>query len=217
MDQVRRRIAEDYAMHIHVGRLYSPAKAIWPALGQQSVRRTQFGAAAATTLSALYGLDRGTPVPTGLTKLTGDALIGMGARAILRAAAHYNPNVYEYEFSRVSPLAKRTMLNAFHGAELGYTFGTIPESVLSTFPGFSVLPGDYDQTDERLSLAMSAALVHFARTADPNGKGLPKWARYAPGDGYLEYGDSIVQKQGLRAPYLDTLDMIFLAKRSAFP
>jgi carboxylesterase type B len=217
MDQVRRRIAEDYAMHIHVGRLYSPAKAIWPALGQQSVRRTQFGAAAATTLSALYGLDRGTPVPTGLTKLTGDALIGMGARAILRAAAHYNPNVYEYEFSRVSPLAKRTMLNAFHGAELGYTFGTIPESVLSTFPGFSVLPGDYDQTDERLSLAMSAALVQFARTADPNGKGLPKWARYAPGDGYLEYGDSIVQKQGLRAPYLDTLDMIFLAKRSAFP
>jgi len=179
--------------------------------------RTQFGAAAATTLSALYGLDRGTPVPTGLTKLTGDALIGMGARAILHAAAHYNPNVYEYEFSRVSPLAKRTMLNAFHGAELGYTFGTIPESVLSTFPGFSVLPGDYDQTDERLSRAMSAALVQFARTADPNGKGLPKWARYAPGDGYLEYGDSIVQKQGLRAPYLDTLDMIFLAKRSAFP
>src|SRR5665213_2599206 len=40
MDQVRRRIAEDYAMHIHVGRLYSPAKAIWPAPGQQSVRPT---------------------------------------------------------------------------------------------------------------------------------------------------------------------------------
>jgi len=178
--------------------------------------RTQFGADAATTLTALYGLDRGTPVPTGLAELTGDALIGMGARAILRAATHYNPNVYEYEFSRVSPLAKRTMLNAFHGAELGYMFGTIPESALSAFPGFSVLPGDYDQTDERLSRAMSGAIVQFARTADPNGKGLPKWARYASGESYLEYGDSIVQKQGLRAPYLDSLDMIFLAKRSGF-
>jgi para-nitrobenzyl esterase len=176
--------------------------------------RTQFGADAATTLSALYGLDRGTPVATGLTKLTGDALIGMGARAILRAAAHYNPNVYQYEFSRVSPLAKRTMLNAYHGAELSYTFGTIPESVLTTFPGFSVLPGDYDQTDERLSRAMSGAIVQFARTGDPNGKGLPKWARSAPGDSYLEYGDSIVQKQKLRAPFLDALDPVFLARRS---
>jgi para-nitrobenzyl esterase len=176
--------------------------------------RTQFGADAATTLSALYGLDRGTPVPVGLAKLTGDALIGMGARAILRAAAHYNPDVYEYEFSRVSPLAKRTMLNAFHGAELGYMFGTLPESALSAFPGFGVLPGDYDQTDERLSHAMSGAIVQFAKTGAPNGKGLPKWARYASGDSYLEYGDAIAQKQKLRAPYLDALDLVFLSKRS---
>jgi para-nitrobenzyl esterase len=177
--------------------------------------RTQFGSDAPRMLSALYGLDGGTPVPVGLAKLTGDALIGMGARAILRAAAHYNPNVYEYEFSRVSPLAKRTMLNAFHGAELSYIFGTLPESALSAFPGFSVLPGDYNQTDERLSRAMSRAIVKFARTADPNGAGMPKWARYAPGDSYLEFGDSIVQKHELRAPYLDTLDQIFLVKRSA--
>jgi para-nitrobenzyl esterase len=178
--------------------------------------RAQFGADAATTLSALYGLDHGAPIATGLTQLTGDALIGMGARAVLRAAAQYNPKVYEYEFSRVSPLAKRTMLNAFHGAELGYTFGTIPESVLTTFPGFSVLPGDYDQTDERLSRTMSAAIVQFATTADPNGPRLPKWARYALGDSYLEYGDSNPQKKELRATYLDALDAIFLAKRTQF-
>jgi len=176
--------------------------------------RAQFGTDAATTLGSLYGLDRGTPVATGVTKLTGDALIGMGARAILRAAARYNPNVYEYEFSRVSPLAKRTMLNAFHGAELGYMFGTIPESALSAFPGFIVLPGDYDQTDERLSSAMSGALVQFTRTGEPNGKGLPMWARYGSGESYIEYGDRIAQRQKLRAPYLDTLDVIFLARRS---
>ena len=30
---------------------------------------------------------------------------------------------------------------------------------------------------------------------------------------HLEYGDSIGQKHGFRAPYLDALEMIFLAKR----
>jgi para-nitrobenzyl esterase len=176
--------------------------------------RNQFGPEAAATLSALYGLDRGVSVPTGLTSLTGDALVGMGARAILRAAAHYSPNVYQYEFTRISPLAKRMMLNAFHGADLGYTFGTMPESALSAMPGLTVRPGDYDQTDERLSRVMSGAIVQFARTGEPNGKGLPRWARYAPRESYLEYGDAIVQKQKLRAPYLDTLDSIFLLKRA---
>ena len=46
--------------------------------------------------------------------------------------------------------------------------------------------------------------------------GIAEMARYAPGDSYLDYGDSIVQKHELRAPYLDTLDKIFLVKRSEF-
>ncbi len=176
--------------------------------------RNQFGPEAASTLSALYGLDSGAALPIGLTKLTGDALVGMGARAILRAAANFSPNVYQYEFTRVSPLAKRMMLGAYHGADLSYSFGTMPESALSVVSGLAARPGDYDETDERLSRAMSGAIVQFARTAEPNAKGLPKWPRYAPRESYLEYGDSIVPKQRLRTPYLDALDGIFLARRS---
>jgi carboxylesterase type B len=82
-------------------------------------------------------------------------------------------------------------------------------------PGFAVRPGDYDATDERVARAMSGAVVQFARTADPNGRGLPKWTPYAPGETYLEYGDSFGQKQKLRDPYLDVLDPIFAAKRAA--
>ena len=81
-------------------------------------------------------------------------------------------------------------------------------------PGFSVRPGDFDETDDRLSRAMSGAIVQFAKSGDPNGKGLPKWAPYASGENYLEYGDSIVQKQRLRPQYLDALDPIFSAKRA---
>ena len=76
-------------------------------------------------------------------------------------------------------------------------------------------PGDFDETDDRLSRAMSGAIVQFAKSGDPNGKGLPKWAPYASGESYLEYGDSFVQKQKLRARYLDALDAIFAAKRDA--
>ena len=76
-------------------------------------------------------------------------------------------------------------------------------------------PGDYDETDERISRAMSGAIVQFAKTGDPNGRGLPKWSRFASGENYLEYGDSFVQKQRLRSAYLDALDAIFAAKRSA--
>jgi para-nitrobenzyl esterase len=176
----------------------------------------QLGADAAAGIGVLYGLDAGVPAPVALTKLTGDALFVMGTRAMLRAAARYSQNVYQYEFTRVSPLASRMRLNAYHGADLTYSFGTLPESVLmSVIPGFTVLPGDYDEKDEQLSRAMSGAVVQFAKTGDPNGKGLPKWSRFALGESYLEYGDSFVQKQELRSAYLDALDAIFAAKRSA--
>ncbi len=71
---------------------------------------------------------------------------------MVRAATRYNPHVYQYEFTRISPLAKRMNLNAFHGA-------------------------------------------------------------YASGESYLEYGDSILLKERLRARYPDALDGIFTARR----
>jgi para-nitrobenzyl esterase len=176
--------------------------------------RDQFGADAASQLSSPYGLQADVPVPVALNRLVGDALIGMGARAMLRAAALHNRNVYQYEFTRVSGVAKRLGMNAYHGADLSYTWGTLPESVLSTMiPTVGVRPGDYDAIDERLSQAMSGAIVQFARTGVPNGKGLPHWAPYGERENYLEYGDAIVEKQKLRSRYLDALDAIFASKR----
>ena len=89
--------------------------------------RTQFGEPAAVQLATLYGLDNGVPAAVAMTRLTGDALVVMGTRSMLRAAARNQRNVFEYEFTRVSPLSKRTRMNAFHAADLGYTFGTLPD------------------------------------------------------------------------------------------
>ncbi len=56
--------------------------------------------------------------------------------------------------------------------------------------------------------------MQFAKNGDPNGKGLPKWKRYPSGERYLEYGDSVVQKEKLRSQYLDVLDEVFAARRA---
>jgi carboxylesterase type B len=61
---------------------------------------------------------------------------------------------------------------------------------------------------------MSGAIVQFAKTADPNGRGLPKWTRYGSGESYLEYNDSTIQKTKLRSRYLDALDGVFSARRA---
>jgi para-nitrobenzyl esterase len=137
-----------------------------------------------------------------------DFLFTQGTRFVLRSAAKVNPKTFQYQFTRVTGVGRRLKWGAFHASEIPYVFGTLPDSAYGTtfnFLGdFSVDVDSYNDQDAKLSKAMSAAWVRFAKTGDPNGPGLTRWPAFSDGkESYVEFGDQIVAKTALRKKYLD--------------
>ncbi len=102
---------------------------------------------------------------------------------------------YLYYFNRVPPGPQSSRYGAFHAAEIAYVFNNLTGK------------RPWEETDRKLSDAMSSYWVNFAATGDPNGKGLPKWAAYkTDADDALEVGDTIQPVQGVRKNALDFFD-----------
>ncbi len=86
--------------------------------------------------------------------------------------------VYRYSFDRTIPIPPDTKVNgnaataedigARHAGEIEYVFGT-----LDSVPKVTWTPADRTLSDQ-----MRGYWSNFAKTGDPNGKGLPKWPKY---------------------------------------
>jgi para-nitrobenzyl esterase len=91
--------------------------------------------------------------------------------------------VYRYRFDRKIPIAPDTKVNgtpatvrdigARHAGEIEYVFGALD----------SVPKVTWEDTDRKLSDLMMSYWSNFARSADPNGPGLPKWPGYDTASG----------------------------------
>ena len=162
----------------------------------------------ADTLLALYPATTDTDAYNAAVQATGDLVFLYGTRSVLRAAAHANAKTFQYQFTRVNGVGRRTKWGSFHASEIPYVFETLPDSVYGTSPqifgDFSVDADTYNEQDSRLSAAMSGAWVAFAKTGSPNGPGLTSWPAFSEGkESYMEFGDQIAAKQALHKARVD--------------
>jgi para-nitrobenzyl esterase len=151
---------------------------------------------------ALYG---GQPAPEVARELLTDALITEPDRELAREMAKQRLPVFVYRFSYVPAAARPTSFGAAHGSEIPYVFGTLPQQALS-YGGRDIPAATPD--DQKISDAMHAYWVAFAKTGDPGGAGGPAWPRYTvAGDELLEFGaDGVNVRKGFAKDRLDLLE-----------
>ena len=111
---------------------------------------------------------------------------------------------YLYYFSRHAPGPLSARLRAFHALDIAYVFGTF------------VWPFPWEDTDKKLSDAMTSYWVNFAATGNPNGGSLVKWPAYsAKDDQSLEFGDQIAVHSDVNKAGLDFFDSYYQALAGA--
>lgn len=128
--------------------------------------------------------------------LAGDRFIALATWKWLEAHATSGESpVYRYRFDQAPPPDKYHPegSGAYHSSEIEYVFGN-----------FASKPAAWTALDRQVSEQMMNYWTNFAKTGDPNGKGLPAWPVYAPESGWkLLYigGKTEANKDDLRERY----------------
>ena len=90
---------------------------------------------------------------------------------------------------------------AFHTSDVGYWLSNFTKNTY---------PRNWTDTDKKLGEQMTAYLVNFAKTGDPNGENLPEWKSVNQTEwiSYLDIGDEIkfVQMNPEKAAFWQTLE-----------
>ncbi len=122
-----------------------------------------------------------------------------------------SPSTYVYNFTHVPTGWRSEPCVAFHGVEIPYVFGYIPEGLVSPTILFlsrgggctSKDPGA-DELDEQVAENTMRMWAQFARTGDPSVEGLVDWpAHTEENDAYLDIGATLEVKTGVEASYVE--------------
>jgi para-nitrobenzyl esterase len=101
-----------------------------------------------------------------------------GARLFAERQRAIGKRAYWYIFTHEPPLEPGVRdLKATHASEIPYVFNNL--AAPRTIPDLSSPRlASASETDRALAGRMSSYWVNFAKTGDPNGKGLPVWPRF---------------------------------------
>lgn len=107
--------------------------------------------------------------------LAGDQFIAYSTWKWLDVQARTgSTSVYGYHFEQVHPVPEREKTRgAYHSADIEYVFQNLDSDKLN-----------WTSDDRLVTDLMSTYWSNFAKSGNPNGKGLPDWKRYRQSDGF---------------------------------
>lgn len=121
--------------------------------------------------AAVYDPDGTTELARMLTMVNTDKVWAEPARFTAASQAAKGNPAYVYLFSYVSPsMQQRMPYGASHASEIPYVFDNLQSSASAPV----------DPKDQAVARMMNSYWINFAKTGNPNGKGLPKWPMYTP-------------------------------------
>lgn len=123
-------------------------------------------------MTAAYDPDGKTDFAQMLSMVNTDKVWAEPARFTANVVTAKGDKAYVYLFSYVAAaMQQRMRFGASHASEIAYVFDNLIER-----NGATIAP-----TDKQVATMMNTYWANFAKTSDPNGKGLPKWPVYDPG------------------------------------
>jgi para-nitrobenzyl esterase len=106
-----------------------------------------------------------------ITKFNTDWVWGEPGRFTARAFVTKHSPAYMYQFGYVPPaMRERARFGAGHGSEVSFVFNTLNARWGN--------PGEATPEEKELARIMNTYWANFAKTGNPNGKGLPSWPQY---------------------------------------